>query len=74
MRLVFPPAPGGHETFHLRIETWPQDQRSVWIENTGSFAAPIAAADAPRLANLLDATYRFVTGPVCNFLASLDTP
>jgi hypothetical protein len=74
VRLVFPPVAGSNETFHVRIETWPQDQRSIWIENTGSFAAPIAAGDASRLANLLDSTYRFVTGPVCSFLATLDTP
>lgn len=74
VRLVFPPAPGNTETFHVRVETWPQDQRSIWIENTGSFAGPIATTEAPQLANLLDSTYRFMTGPVCNFLASLDTP
>ncbi len=74
VRLVFPPVAGSHDTFHVRIETWPQDQRSIWLENTGSFAAPVAAADAPRLANLLESTYRFTTGPVCNFLATLDTP
>jgi hypothetical protein len=74
VRLVFPPQPGGNETFHVRVETWPQDQRSIWIENTGSFAGAIATADATQLASLLESTYRFVTGPVCNFLATLDTP
>ena len=74
VRLVFPPPAGGNETFHVRVETWPQDQRSIWIENTGSFAGPLATTDAAQLANLLDSTYRFVTGPVCNFLATLDTP
>ncbi len=44
VRLVFPPAPGNNETFHVRVETWPQDQRSIWIENTGSFAGPEAGA------------------------------
>lgn len=74
VRLVFPPNPPATETFHVRIETWPQDQRSIWIENTGSFTGPIATNDSPQLANLLEATYRFMTGPVCNFLATLDTP
>lgn len=74
VRLVFPPNPPATETFHVRIETWPQDQRSIWIENTGSFTGPVATNDAPQLANLLEATYRFMTGPVCNFLATLDTP
>lgn len=73
-RMVFPPIAGGRDSYQIRIETWPQDARSVWIENTGSFAGPIPAAEAPQLANHLYATYRFLTGPVCDFLGSLDTP
>ncbi|MBL8754860.1 MAG: hypothetical protein JNK15_16260 [Planctomycetes bacterium] len=74
VRLVFPPQPGGRETFQARIETWPQDARSLWIENTGSFTGPIATTDSPALAELLDSTYRFLAGPLCAFLANLDTP
>lgn len=72
-RFVFPPHEASRETFHVRIESWPQDPRSVWIEDTGSFAGPLAVADAPQFANLLYATYRHLTGPVCAFLATLDT-
>jgi hypothetical protein len=74
IRLVFPAAAPGGEMFQTRIETWPQDQRSLWIENTGSFTVPVAAGDAPLFANLLSSTYRWLTGPVCTFLANLDTP
>jgi hypothetical protein len=74
IRLVFPPHAGGRETYHVRIETWPQDPRSLWIENTASHAAPLATADAPQLAELLFSTYRYLSGPVCDFLATLDTP
>jgi hypothetical protein len=73
VRLVFPPTEAARETWHVRIESWPQDPRSLWLENTGSFAAPIAVADAPQLANHLYATYRFLTGPIGDFLATLDT-
>lgn len=74
VRLVLPPVPGSRGTFHVRIETWPQDPRSLWIENTGSFTGPIGVGDAPQLAELLYETYRYVTGPVCDFLSALDTP
>jgi hypothetical protein len=74
VRLVFPPSAGNRETFQTRVETWPQDARSLWLENTGSFAGPINTTDAPQFATLLDTTYRFVTGPLCSFLATLDTP
>jgi hypothetical protein len=74
VRLVLPPPTGSRGTFHVRVESWPQDPRSVWIENTGSFAGPIGVGDAPQLAELLYETYRYLTGPVGEFLASLDTP
>jgi hypothetical protein len=74
VRLVFPPQPGGRDTFQVRIETWPQDARSLWLENTGSFTGPVAASDTPQLAELLHQSYRYLCGPVCDFLATLDTP
>jgi hypothetical protein len=74
VRLVLPPPPGSRGTYHVRVETWPQDARSLWLENTGSFAGPITIGDAPQLAELLYETYRYLTGPVSDFLASLDTP
>ncbi|MCA8973888.1 MAG: hypothetical protein KDC98_04165 [Planctomycetes bacterium] len=73
-RFVFPPHESRTETYHVRVESWPQDPQSIWIENTGSFAGPIQTADVPRLANHLYSTYRFLTGPVSSFLADLDTP
>lgn len=74
VRLVLPPPSGSRGTYHVRVETWPQDARSLWLENTGSFAGPITIGDAPQLAELLYETYRYLTGPVSDFLASLDTP
>jgi hypothetical protein len=74
LRVTFPPAPPAVEMFHLRIETWPQDQRSLWVENTGSFGTPLAVENLPQVANYLYATYRFLTGPVGEFLAHFDHP
>ncbi|MFN3243922.1 MAG: hypothetical protein ACE37K_20620 [Planctomycetota bacterium] len=74
VRYVFPPHDAQQETFQVRIETWPQDQRSIWIENTSSYPTPLAVADMPRVADQLAATYQHVTGPVCSFLSKLDTP
>ena len=74
VRFVFPPSEGDASTQQVRIETWPQDQRSIWIENSSTYTGPLAAGELTRLADQLTATYRHVTGPVCDFLASLDTP
>lgn len=73
-RFVFPPHEDQKMTSQVRIETWPQDQRSIWIENATSYAAPLPATEMPRVADQLAATYSQVTGPVCSFLATLDTP
>ena len=74
VRYVFPPHGEQTETFQVRVETWPQDQRSIWIENTSSYQSQLTAGDMPRLADQLAATYQFVTGPVCSFLSKMDTP
>lgn len=74
VRFLFPANAQQRESYQVRIETWPQDPQSLWLENTGSFPGPVAAPDLPQLATQLDATYRFLTGPVSRFLATLDTP
>ena len=73
VRFVFPPHEEQQQTFQVRIETWPQDQRSIWLENSSIYASPLAIADMPRVADQLAATYSHLTGPVCSFLANLDT-
>ena len=74
VRFVFPPHENHKQTNQVRIETWPQDQRSIWLENSSIYASPLAIADMPRVADQLAATYSHLTGPVCTFLANLDTP
>ncbi|MFM1872531.1 MAG: hypothetical protein RL398_1953 [Planctomycetota bacterium] len=74
VRFLFPPHGEHRDSFQVRIETWPQDPRSLWLENTGSFPMPLPTPELPKLAAQLDDTYRFLTGPVSRFLAELDTP
>lgn len=74
LRLLFPQSNEHRENYQVRIETWHQDPRSVWIENTGSFAMPTPTENLPRLGENLYATYRFLTGPVGDFLARFDVP
>jgi len=72
LRLTFPQVPGQGEMFNLRLETWTQDPRSLWIENTGSFASATSADNLPVLSNYLYATYRFLTQKACAFLELFD--
>lgn len=72
LRLTFPQTTPQGEVYDLRIETWGQDPRSLWIENIGSFNRPTPTENLPDLGNFLYATYKFVTGPVSRFLAHFD--
>lgn len=75
LRLQLPPAADNQrESYQVRIESWGQDPRSVWIETIGSFAMPTATENLPVLTNYLYSTYRFMTGPVGEFLARFDHP
>lgn len=72
LRLLLPPAGGGRDTHQVRIETWPHDPRSLWLEDTATWQGPVTGAELPKLADELYATYRFLTGPVADFIASYD--
>lgn len=74
MRFTFPQTDRHKEIFNVRVESWPQDPRSLWIETVGSFTNPVPTENLPELANYLHTTYRFLTGPVTDFLASFDRP
>lgn len=72
LRMTFPQVAGHGEMFNLRLETWTQDPRSLWIENTGSFASATSAENLPVLSNYLYSTYRFLTQKACTFLELFD--
>ncbi len=74
LRLGFQPQQNHPANFQVRIESWPQDPRSLWLEVTSSFAAPLPTPNLPQAAERLYETYRFLTEDTCSFLASHDKP
>ena len=74
LRLTFPQTEDEKNAMNLRIEPWPQDPRSMWIEVTGVFAQPLPSDSLPQLSDHLYATYRFLTGPTFEFVERFDTP
>jgi hypothetical protein len=74
LSFLFPQTTTNNEMFRVRIETWNQDPRSLWIENVGSFTRPVPSDRVVDLGNLLHSTYNFVTGPIARFLATFDKP
>ncbi|MCC6672478.1 MAG: hypothetical protein IT458_15545 [Planctomycetes bacterium] len=74
MRLAFPQTDQHREVYNVRVETWNQDPRSLWLENLGSFPGPMEVENLPQLGVHLHATYAFLTGPVFQFVGSFDRP
>lgn len=74
IRLVFPPDPGHTSAYSLRIESFNNDPRSLYIENQASFG-PIMVEQGldPVEENILDA-YRFVVEESLRFVARFDAP
>ena len=72
LSFTFPQVPEHDQVFNLRIETWNQDPRSLWIENVGSYTRPLPAERIPDLGTSLFTTYKFLTGQVSRFLSHFD--
>jgi hypothetical protein len=74
LQLTFPRTENKPEVFNVKIETWNQDPRSLWIENVGLFTQPTPSANLADLTGCLYTTYKFITGPVSRFLNGFDRP
>lgn len=70
LRLAFPPTTNDRALHQVRVESWPQDPRSLWIEVTSTYPGAIPTAQMPSAADSLYATYAFLCGPVTDFLAA----
>ena len=72
LRFSFPSPQPPHEVFHLRIEPWVQEPRSLWLECAGSYTRSLPRNQLGDLSNGLWSTYRFLTGPALEWLARFD--
>lgn len=73
LRLMFPQTAEHQDLFQVRIEPWSQDTRSLWVENTSSFTVAVPRDQLAMIESQVMATYRFITGPVCEYLAGYDS-
>ena len=72
IRLVFPPTPTEAHAFTLRIESFANDPRSLFIENTGSFGPTLLAQGLEATAERVRTTYDFLVERSLPFLAHFD--
>lgn len=72
LRMVFPPGPEEPNAFTLKIESFHNDPRSLFIENVGGFGPVVAAKGLDPIATNIAATYDFVVERALAFLAKFD--
>ena len=74
IRLAFAARPGQAGSFSLRIESFNNDARSLFIENQGSFGPLLVETGVAAVEhNILD-TYRFVVENTVRFVSAFDAP
>jgi len=71
-RLVFPPTSQHPHNFNVRVESYVRDGRSLYIENVGTFKAPIQPATITEVEKNLERTADFVAEHVVKFLSIFD--
>lgn len=72
LRLMFSPGEG-HRGFHaLRIESWNNDPRSVYLENVATFPGAVVPADLSPISTCVHETYQFLTVQGVEFIERFD--
>lgn len=72
MRFTFPPSGEEQAVFNVRIESFSQDNRSLFLENVGTFGRPIVAGDLDKLPERFTSTYHFLQEQVVDFVDQFD--
>jgi len=72
MRLVFPPTPEEPWAFTLRVESFANDPRSLFLENQASFGPIVGPTGLETLERNIAATYDFLVQRALPFLGHFD--
>ncbi len=72
MRFVFPKTQPDGEIYSLRLESYNNDLRSLFLENVGTFAPLAAEKEGSVWVKNLRASYRFLTEEGLKFIALFD--
>lgn len=72
LRFTFPPEEQSQAVFNVRLESFSQDNRSLFLENVGTFGRPIVAAELSKLSERFGATYDYLQERVVEFVDQFD--
>jgi hypothetical protein len=73
VRFVFPATPDRPGSHNLRIESWANDPRSLFLEIVSTFGPVRADGALVQVEQNIHAAYRFLTEPAMRFVAGFDT-
>ncbi len=71
-RMVFPPTQEQPQKYTVRVECYVRDGRSLYIENVGTFNAPIQQGNLDQVERNLHVTGEFLVDNVVKFLSAHD--
>ncbi len=72
IRMVFPPDEQNPNAYSLRIESFSQDVRSIFIENQANYAPILVARGLDALVGNVDNAYQFLVDRALDFMANFD--
>jgi hypothetical protein len=72
LRMLFPQVKGERAFYAIRIESYNNDPRSIFVENVGTFPGVVPAAEAGSFVECVRETYRFLAEKSVEFLARFD--
>lgn len=72
LRFTFPPVGELQGVYNVRIESFSQDARALFLENVGTFGRPITATALDELDDRFGATYDFLQDNVLGFVQQFD--
>lgn len=72
LRLSFPPTGQSQGVYNVRIESFSQDARSLFIENVGTFGRPLTADGLVELDVRFGETYDFLQETVVGYVSQFD--
>jgi len=73
LRFTFPPAGESQAVYNVRLESYSQDNRSLFLENVGTFGRPVATGQLDELVVRFGNTYDFLQEHLLAFVAQFDS-
>ena len=72
LRLAFPPDPQIGGIYNVRIESFTLDNRSLFLENVGTFGAPVGSDGLELIVSRFEHTYDFLQDQLVGFVSQFD--